>query len=115
MRAGMQKVFALQINLRATGVCSQPLRVKQRRWSASVIAQQQVEFAPEIIVVSRARELCRSAPRAARPMFPERSGHRIYPSVRVRPAHLLVIINGAVMLATRRMRSMTSEASLVSQ
>ena len=33
MRACMQKVFALQINLCATGVCSQPLRVKQ--WSGS--------------------------------------------------------------------------------
>ena len=85
MRAGVQKVFALQINLRATRVCSQPLRVKQRRRSAGVIAQQQVEFAPKIRVVSRAHELSRSAPRAARPMFPERSGHRIYPSVRARP------------------------------
>ena len=57
VRAGVQKVFALQINLCATGMCSQPLRVKQWRWSASVIAQQQIEFAPEILVVSRAHEL----------------------------------------------------------
>ena len=57
MRAGVQKVFALQINLCATGMCSQPLRVKQRSWSASIIAQQQVEFAPEIRVVSSAHEL----------------------------------------------------------
>ena len=59
VRAGVQKVFALEINLCATGVCSQPLRVKQWRWSAGVIAQQQVEFAPEIRVVSRAHELIR--------------------------------------------------------
>ena len=57
VRAGVQKVFAFEINLRAARVCSQPLRVKQWCWSASVIAQQQIEFAPEIIVVSRAREL----------------------------------------------------------
>ena len=57
VRAGVQKVFALQINLCATGMRSQPLRVKQWCWSAGVIAQQQVEFAPEIRVVSRPREL----------------------------------------------------------
>ena len=57
VRAGVQKVFALEINLCATRMCSQPLRVKQRRRSAGVIAQQQVELTPEILVVSRAREL----------------------------------------------------------
>ena len=44
MRAGVQKVFALQINLRATRMGSQPLRVKQWCRSAGVVAQQQVEF-----------------------------------------------------------------------
>jgi len=39
VRACMQKVFALQINLRAARMCSQPLRVEQRRRSATVIAQ----------------------------------------------------------------------------
>src|SRR5512132_26714 len=57
MRARVQKVFALQINLRATGMYSQPLRVKQRRRSAGVIAQQQVEFAPKIRVASSPYEL----------------------------------------------------------
>src|SRR5437016_5848215 len=59
MRAGVQKVFALQINLRAARMCSQPLRVKQRRRSAGVVAQQHVEFAPKIRVASSPYELSR--------------------------------------------------------
>src|SRR5205807_5033966 len=39
MRAGVQKVFALQVNLCATGMCSQALRVKQRRRTTTIIAQ----------------------------------------------------------------------------
>src|SRR4029077_15843683 len=58
VRTCMQKIFALEINLCATGMRSQSLDWKQRRRWAGVVAQQQVEFAPEIIVVSRARELC---------------------------------------------------------
>src|SRR5262245_15500658 len=57
MRACMQKVFALQINLCTTRVCSQPLRVKQWSGSAGVIAQQHVEFASKIRVVSNPHEL----------------------------------------------------------
>jgi hypothetical protein len=59
MRACMQQVFALQVNLCATRVCSQPLRVKQRRRSTSVIAQQHVEFAPKIRVASSVHEFTR--------------------------------------------------------
>src|SRR5207249_2446728 len=59
MRAGVQKVFALQINLRATRMCSQPPRVEQRSGSAGVVAQQQVELAPKIRVASSAHELSR--------------------------------------------------------
>jgi hypothetical protein len=40
-------------------MCSQPLRVKQRRRPASVIAQQQIEFAPKILVTSSAHEFTR--------------------------------------------------------
>ena len=43
-------------------------------------------------------------------MFPERSGHRIYPSVRVRPVHSDVIINGAVMLSEALQRNAKHEA-----
>src|SRR4029077_10579204 len=57
MRAGVQEVFALQINLRATGMCSQPLRVEQWSGSSGVVAQQQVEFAPKIRVASSQHEL----------------------------------------------------------
>src|SRR6266498_4182231 len=57
VRAGVQKVFTLQIDLRASGVSCQPLRVKQRCWPATVIAQQLIEFAPEIWVFFRAQEL----------------------------------------------------------
>ena len=39
VRAGVQKVFAFEVNLRATGMGSQPLRFKQWRWPASVIPQ----------------------------------------------------------------------------
>src|SRR5262249_23202754 len=57
VRARVQKIFALQIDLRSPAVSRQPLRVKQRRWPATVIAQQFVEFAPEIWVLSGAPEL----------------------------------------------------------
>src|SRR6516162_596635 len=57
MRACMQEIFALQVNLCATGVCSQPLRVKQWSGSSGVIAQQRVEFASKIQVVSNPHEL----------------------------------------------------------
>src|SRR5262249_17503621 len=54
---GVQKIFALQIDLRSSAVSCQPLRVKYRCSSATVIAHQFVEFAPEIRVLSNAPEL----------------------------------------------------------
>ena len=57
MRASVQKIFAFQVNLRSASVRSQPSRMKQRRRSAGVIAQQLIEFAPEIVVLARARKL----------------------------------------------------------
>ena len=47
VRAGVQKVFALEINVRPTGMCSQSLRVEQRRRSAGVITQRQIQLTPE--------------------------------------------------------------------
>src|SRR5262249_20314029 len=57
--ACVQKIFALQVNLCATRMCSQPLRVKQWSGSSGVIAQQQVKFAPKIRVAASPRELSR--------------------------------------------------------
>ena len=59
VRASVQKIFALQINLCATGMRSQPLRVKQRRRSAGVVAQQHVEFAPKIRIAASVHKLSR--------------------------------------------------------
>jgi len=57
VRAGMEKIFAFQVNLRSANVCRQSLRVKQWRRSPGVIAEQLVEFAPELVVGPRAQEL----------------------------------------------------------
>src|SRR5258705_5371813 len=59
MRAGVQKVFALQKNLRATRMCSEPPGVEQRGGPSGVVAQQQIEFAPKIWVASSPHELSR--------------------------------------------------------
>src|SRR5205085_5184329 len=55
----MQKIFPLKINLRAAGMSSQSLRMKQRCRAPAVIAQQPIEFAPKIIVLSRAMKFFR--------------------------------------------------------
>src|SRR5438067_7954128 len=57
--ASVQEIFPLQIDLRSAGVRSESLRGKQRRWSAAVITQKLLKFAPESLVVSRTCELCR--------------------------------------------------------
>ena len=57
--AGVQKIFPFEINLRTARMRGQPLGVKQRRWAATVIAQQLVKFVPEVRIVARARELFR--------------------------------------------------------
>ena len=57
VRAGMEKIFAFQVNLRSANVCRQSLRVKQWRRSPGVIAEQLVEFAPELVVGPRAQEI----------------------------------------------------------
>ena len=57
VRAGMQKIFTLQIDLRSPGMRGQPFRVKQRGWPATVIAQQLIQLLPEIRVHSRSHEL----------------------------------------------------------
>jgi len=59
VRTGVGKIFAFQVDLRSARVPGQPLRMKQRRRPAAVIAQPLVEFAPEIRVVPRMRELFR--------------------------------------------------------
>jgi hypothetical protein len=40
-------------------MCGQPMRVKQWRRSAGIIAQQQIEFAPKILVASSPHEFTR--------------------------------------------------------
>src|SRR5438094_9822583 len=57
VRAGVQKIFALQINLRYASMCAQPLRMKQCRWPATIISQQLVEFAPKVRILTGTNEL----------------------------------------------------------
>jgi hypothetical protein len=56
VRAGVEKVFSLEINLRAAGVRSEALRVKQGRWPAGVMDQQPVKFGPKRFVFARLHE-----------------------------------------------------------
>ena len=57
VRAGVQKIFPFEINLRSARPRRQPLSVKQRRWLAAVIAQQLVKVTPEVRIVARTCEL----------------------------------------------------------
>src|SRR6266446_6998595 len=59
MCASVQKILPLQVNLCSARVRSQSLRVKQRRWSSAVIAQELLKLAPEIHIASRTCELFR--------------------------------------------------------
>ena len=59
VRASVQKIFPFQVNLCSARVRSQSLRVKQRRWPTTVIAQELFKLVPEIGVASCARELFR--------------------------------------------------------
>jgi hypothetical protein len=59
MGTRVKKVFALQVNLCATGICSQPLRVKQRSRSAGIVMQKHVKFTPKIRVASSVHEFTR--------------------------------------------------------
>ena len=59
VRAGVQKIFAFQINLRSASMCAQPLRMKQWRWPATIISQQLVEFAQKVRILAGAHELLR--------------------------------------------------------
>jgi hypothetical protein len=53
VRAGVEQIFALQINLRAAEFARQPLREIKRRRPARVFAQQEREFVLKRFVLSR--------------------------------------------------------------
>ena len=59
VRARMQKVLSLEVNLRSASVRCQPLRREKRRWPTAIIAQQLFQLVPEVRIVARAGELFR--------------------------------------------------------
>src|SRR5215212_3806578 len=59
MRAGVQKIFPLKVNLRAAGMSSESLRVEQWCRAPAVIAQQLIEFPRKILICARAYEFFR--------------------------------------------------------
>ena len=56
VRAGVQQVFALEIDARAAGILSQALGKEQRRGPTGKISQQRIEFRVKRFIVARDQE-----------------------------------------------------------